>query len=45
MRIKHHFHINGYVPSLAMKKWLGATKKGPIHSRTKWDVLSQRNEY
>ena len=45
MRVKHHFHINGYVPSLAMKKRLGATKKGPIHSWTKLDLLALRNEY
>ena len=30
MRIKEHFHINGFGLSLALKQRLGATQKWPI---------------
>ena len=29
MRIKNHFHINGFAPSLSLKERLEATRKRP----------------
>ena len=30
IRIKKHFHINGFALSLALKQRLGATRKWPV---------------
>ena len=30
IRIKNHFHINGFALSLALKQRLGATRKWPV---------------
>ena len=38
IRIKKHFHINGFALSLALKQRLGATRKWPV------DILFLKND-
>ena len=38
IRIKKHFHINGFALSLALKQRLGATRKWPV------DILFFKND-
>ena len=35
MRIKNHFHVNGFAVSLGLKQRLEATRKLPIHDLNK----------